>query len=46
MSKNKKINYTDEPLQMGECVADFLPPPRELPGLKKIFQEPSVFESD
>jgi len=27
---NKKINYTNEPLSMGEKVEDFLPPPNEL----------------
>lgn len=26
----KKIKYTDEPLQMGERVPDFLPPPSKL----------------
>ncbi|MBI3796581.1 MAG: CopG family transcriptional regulator [Deltaproteobacteria bacterium] len=27
---SKKIKYTDEPLQMGERVPDFLPPPAKL----------------
>ena len=27
---SKKIRYTDEPLQMGERVPDFLPPPAQL----------------
>lgn len=27
---SKKITYTDEPLQFGERVADFLPPPDQL----------------
>jgi hypothetical protein len=27
---SKKTIYTDEPLAMGEQVADFLPPPSEL----------------
>ena len=27
---SKKIKYTDEPLQMGERVPDFLPPPSKL----------------
>lgn len=26
----KKIKYTDEPMQMGERVKDFLPPPSQL----------------
>lgn len=26
----KKINYTDEPIQLGETVKDFLPSPSEL----------------
>jgi len=31
MNKNTKISeYTDEPLQMGERVADFLPSPQDL----------------
>lgn len=27
---SKKIKYTDEPMQMGERVTDFLPPPSQL----------------
>jgi predicted DNA binding CopG/RHH family protein len=27
---SKKIKYTDEPLQIGERVTDFLPPPSKL----------------
>ena len=27
---SKKITYTDEPMQMGERVTDFLPPPDQL----------------
>ncbi len=27
---SKKIKYTDEPMKMGERVADFLPPPSKL----------------
>lgn len=31
MKKNKRpIEYTDEPLEMGKRVEDFLPPPEEL----------------
>ena len=30
MHKNKEINYTDEPMQMGRRVEDFLPRPEEL----------------
>lgn len=27
---NSKINYTDEPMEMGQVVKDFLPPPNQL----------------
>ncbi len=30
MNKNTEPNYTDEPMQMGRRVEDFLPPPEEL----------------
>lgn len=30
MGKSKEIEYTDEPLQMGQRVDDFLPRPEEL----------------
>ena len=27
---NSKINYTDEPMELGQVVKDFLPPPEQL----------------
>ena len=34
---NSKITYTDEPMELGEVVEDFLPPPEELiPKINKV----------
>lgn len=30
MNKNKKTTYTDEPIQLGKVVKDFLPRPEEI----------------
>ncbi len=34
-SKGKKIKYTDEPMEVGRVIPDFLPPPGEIV-LRKI----------